>query len=150
MGEGMIGVDESGTVLGVDRVALSLLEMNALDIGVVKIQQILDISLGQLFDCAKKDNGKIHAIRTRCSKSLFFKTNLSQSYDGHSHEYQEPSGKDSSKNLADDLIETGALKQLSRMAIQKTLEKTNGNISLAAKLLRISRNTLYRYLKSQP
>jgi DNA-binding NtrC family response regulator len=124
--------------------------MNALDIGVVKIQQILDISLGQLFDCAKKYNGKIHAIRTRCSKSLFLKTNLSQSYDGHSHEYQEPNGKDSSKNLAKDLIETGALKQLSRMAIQKTLEKTNGNISLAAKLLRISRNTLYRYLKSQP
>lgn len=150
IGEGMIGVDENGTVLGVDRVALSLLEMNALDIGVVKIQQILDISLGQLFDCAKKDSGKIHAIRTRRSKSLFFKTNLSQSYDGHPHEDQEPGGKDSSKNLAEDLIETGALKQLSRMAIQKTLEKTNGNISLAAKLLRISRNTLYRHLKSQP
>ena len=150
IGEGMIGIDESGTVLGVDRVALSLLEMNALDIGVVKIQQILDISLNQLFDCAKKDSGKIHAIRTHCSKPLCFKVSLSQSYDGHPHEHQEPKGKDSSKNLAEDLVETGALKQLSRMAIQKTLEKTNGNISLAAKLLRLSRNTLYRYLKSQP
>jgi len=47
-------------------------------------------------------------------------------------------------------FESGALKQLSRIAIQKTLEKTNGNISLAAKLLSISRNTLYRYLKSEP
>lgn len=148
IGEGMIGINESGTVLGVDRVALSLLETNALDIGVVKIQQILDISLNQLFDYAKKDSGKIHAIRTYRSKPLCFKASLSQSYDAHSREYQEPKGKDSSKNPAEDLVETGALKQLSRMAIQKTLEKTNGNISLAAKLLRISRNTLYRYLKS--
>jgi transcriptional regulator of acetoin/glycerol metabolism len=44
-------------------------------------------------------------------------------------------------------FEGGALKHLSKIAIQKTLEKTNGNISLAAKLLRISRNTLYRYLR---
>ena len=45
-------------------------------------------------------------------------------------------------------FESGALKQFSRIAIQKTLEKTNGNVSLAAKLLRISRNTLYRHLKN--
>ena len=44
-------------------------------------------------------------------------------------------------------LESGDLKQISKIAIQRTLEKTNGNISLAAKLLKISRNTLYRYLK---
>ena len=52
------------------------------------------------------------------------------------------------KNFMDEEFESGALKQFSRIAIQKTLEKTNGNVSLAAKLLRISRNTLYRHLKN--
>lgn len=150
IGEGMIGIDESGIILGLDRVALSLLEMNAIDIGAVKITQILDVSLDQLFDRAKKDSGKVHAFRTHCSKSLFFKANLSQSYDHRSQRHQVEGYKDALENVAEEVVESGALKQLSRMAIQKTLEKTNGNISLAAKLLRISRNTLYRYLKSQP
>jgi transcriptional regulator of acetoin/glycerol metabolism len=149
IGEGMIGIDESGIILGIDRVALSLLEMNALDIGMVKIQQILDISLDQLFDRAKKGGSKVHALTTRCSKSLFFKANLSQSYDRHAQGPKTQDHEALSESLADAPPESGALKQLSRIAIQKTLEKTNGNVSLAAKLLRISRNTLYRYLKSQ-
>ena len=148
IGEGIVGVDESGIILGIDRVALSLLEMKAIDIGVVKIQQILDTSLEQLFDRAKKDSAKVHALRMHSSKSLFFRASLSQSYAYHPRDSAAPDHKDFPEN--EGVVESGALKQLSRMAIQKTLEKTNGNISLAAKLLRISRNTLYRYLKSQP
>jgi transcriptional regulator of acetoin/glycerol metabolism len=150
IGEGLIGINEDGVILGIDRVALSLLEINAIDIGAVKIQQILDVALNQLFDKAKKDGGKVCELRTYRSKSLFFRMNLSQSYDFHSRDQKALSEVDSPQISKEDLVESGALKQLSIMAIQKTLEKTNGNISLAAKLLRISRNTLYRYLKSQP
>ncbi len=150
MGEGMVGVDESGIILGIDRVALSLLDMKAIDIGVVKIQQILDTSLGRLFDRAKKESAKVHALKTHSSKSLFFRASLSQPYSYHPRESEVPHHKDFPENPLESVAESGALKQLSRMAIQKTLEKTNGNISLAAKLLRISRNTLYRHLKSKP
>lgn len=150
IGEGLIGINEDGVILGIDRVALSLLEINAMDIGTVKIQQILDIALNQLFDKSKKDSGKIYELRTYRSKSLFFRMNLSQSYDFHSRNQKVLGEVDSPQVSKEDLVESRALKQHSIMAIQKTLEKTNGNISLAAKLLRISRNTLYRYLKSQP
>jgi transcriptional regulator of acetoin/glycerol metabolism len=150
MGEGIVGIDENGIILGIDRVALSLLEMKAIDIGVVKIQQILDTSLGQLFDRAKKESAKVHALKTHSSKSVFFRANLSQSYSYHPRESGVAHQKDFPENPLEGVAESGALKQLSRMAIQKTLEKTNGNISLAAKLLRISRNTLYRHLKSKP
>ena len=154
MGEGMIGLDEDGAIIGIDRAALSLMEINALDIGAVKIQQLLDISLDKIFDCAKKDANKVHEFRTYCSKALFFKIALSQSY--------RPSSKEKGSDVSVDVtanstgptngneFESGALKQLSKIAIEKTLVKTNGNISLAAKLLRISRNTLYRYLKGEP
>ena len=154
MGEGLMGLDENGTVLGVDRAALSLMEINALDIGAVKIQQLLDISLDRILDYAKKDQSKIYELRTHFSKSLFFKFALNSSY-ARSHQTKNfDIAVDLSEEQANvshiEEFESGALKQLSRIAIQKTLEKTNGNISLAAKLLSISRNTLYRYLKSEP
>ncbi len=154
MGEGLMGLDENGTVLGVDRAALSLMEINALDIGAVKIQQLLDISLDRILDYAKKDQSKIYELRTHFSKSLFFKFALNSSY-ARSHQTKNfDIAVDLSEEQANvshiEEFELGALKQLSRIAIQKTLEKTNGNISLAAKLLSISRNTLYRYLKSEP
>ncbi len=154
MGEGLMGLDENGTVLGVDRAALSLMEINVLDIGAVKIQQLLDISLDRILDYAKKDQSKIYELRTHFSKSLFFKFALNSSY-ARSHQTKNfDIAVDLSEEQANvshiEEFELGALKQLSRIAIQKTLEKTNGNISLAAKLLSISRNTLYRYLKSEP
>lgn len=154
MGEGLMGLDENGTVLGVDRAALSLMEINVLDIGAVKIQQLLDISLDRILDYAKKDQSKIYELRTHFSKSLFFKFALNSSY-ARSHQTKNfDIAVDLSEEQANvshiEEFESGALKQLSRIAIQKTLEKTNGNISLAAKLLSISRNTLYRYLKSEP
>jgi len=151
MGEGIIGLDEDGTINGIDRAALSLLEVNALDIGIVKIQQLLDISLNEIFDFAKKDRGRVRELRTCFSKVLFFKMSLSQSYTYSSCTKEVDISKTPSTNstefTAHNEFESGALKQLSRIAIEKTLEKTNGNISMAAKLLRISRNTLYRHLK---
>jgi transcriptional regulator of acetoin/glycerol metabolism len=152
MGEGLIGVDEDGMITGIDRTALSLIEMSALDIGSVKIQQILDVALNELFDLAKKNGGQITKLSTHFGKIVFLKMqlNLSPKSPNHSNKIEDSSPNPYS-NLADESIESdfeaGALKQLSKIAIQKTLEKTNGNISLAAKLLRISRNTLYRYLR---
>jgi len=152
MGEGLIGLDESGDIIGADRAALTLIEINALDIGAVKIQQLLDTSLDSIFDCAKKDQGKVYELRTHSAKSLFFKMSLGQSYSYPSRTEDLGVAVDLSANLAEatprEEFESGALKQFSRIAIQKTLEKTNGNVSLAAKLLRISRNTLYRHLKN--
>ncbi len=152
MGEGLIGLHEDGTIIGIDRAALALLEINVLDIGAVKIQQLLDISLDQIFDCGIKDPSKVCEFRTHFAKSLFFRIALGQSLKHPSHTKGSDHSVDLSENSAEsDLhpeFESGALKQLSRIAIQKTLEKTNGNVSLAAKLLRISRNTLYRHLKN--
>ena len=157
IGEGMLGLDESGVILGIDRAALSLLEINALDVGSVKIQQIVDISLDEVFDRAKKDSSRIYELRTHFSKSLFFSFALSQSYRNTT---RSPNANASTGISSDSLsmnesnmnpeFESGALKQYSRIAIQKTLEKTGGNVSLASKILGISRNTLYRYLKSAP
>jgi transcriptional regulator of acetoin/glycerol metabolism len=148
MGEGMIGLGEDGTILGIDRTALSLIQINALDIGATKIQQLINISLNELFDGARKDKNSIREFRTHFNQSLFFKIELSQSYSYKSFEKSSNSkrGEVAEFDVSSD-FESGALKQLSKIAIQKTLEKTNGNISLAAKLLRISRNTLYRYLR---
>lgn len=152
MGEGMVGLDEDGVVLGIDRVALAAMNINALDIGIVKIQQILDISLNELFDLGKRDGDKVHEIKTHFSRSLFMKINFGRAQKNVAHRENIQRAEDFNNkcgnNVSEEPFESGALKQLSRLAIQKTLEKTNGNISLAAKLLRISRNTLYRYLRS--
>ena len=152
MGEGMIGIDESGTIIGIDRAALALIEINAIDIGIVKIQQILELPLAELFDRAKKDSNKVHVLRTHFAQSLFLKMNLGASPRQSSRANDLDIGVNPTVDLVNpafpDQFESGALKQLSKVAIHKTLEKTNGNISLAAKLLSISRNTLYRYLKN--
>ena len=152
MGEGLIGLHEDGTIAGADRAALTFIEINALDIGAVKILQLLDTYLDRIFDYAKKDQGKVYEFRTHSSKSLFLKISLGQSYRHSSHTEDLGVAVDLSVDLVEasphEEFESGALKQFSRIAIQKTLEKTNGNVSLAAKLLRISRNTLYRHLKN--
>jgi len=148
MGEGLIGVDEEGVILGIDRAALSFTELNLIDIGTVKIQQILDSSLDKIYDFAKKNRDQICELKTRNGKTLFLNFTVSPSYRSQSKDKDvaEPVSPESQAGMMEE-FESGALKQLSRVAVQKTLEKTNGNVSLAAKLLGISRNTLYRYLK---
>ena len=144
MGEGVIGLDEAGLVIGIDRVALSLLEINAIDIGQVKISQLIELSLSQLYDCAKKNAVKIYKSKTHHFKPFFFTVSQNISY--RPSFCAETAAASESSGDAD--FESRDLKQFSKLAIQKTLEKTNGNISLAAKLLGISRNTLYRYIKN--
>lgn len=148
IGEGLIGISESGVILGIDRAALSYLNISALDIGEVKVQQILDVKLDQLFDRAKKHPGEITELKTYAGRNLYISLSLSEKYRFN------PSSQSSSSKLSNDELmtpvntyETAALSQVSKVAIEKTLEKTSGNVSLAAKLLGISRNTLYRYLR---
>lgn len=43
--------------------------------------------------------------------------------------------------------ETGQLKRIERLAINRALEKSNGNVSQAARILGISRKTIYRRLE---
>lgn len=149
MGEGVIGLDENGRINGIDRTALSLIGINVIDIGVVKIQQLLDISLDAIFDYAKKDSAKVYELKTHSGKTLFFKISLGMAR----RALAQTKDLNISVALPEDALhrgnqlESGDLKQISKIAIQRTLEKTNCNISLAAKLLKISRNTLYRYLK---
>ena len=161
LAEGMIGVNEEGIIVGIDRVALTLLKVNLIDIGFVKIQQILDISLGAIFDHAKRDPHRIHEIRTFYRSSLFFRFSMSPSYQNQARtqealaqEFDSHTNPTSESSTLDNLDsnnppESQQLKQFHKMAIQKAVEKTNGNISQAAKQLGISRNTLYRYLKSE-
>ena len=148
MGEGLIGVDEEGVILGIDRAALSFTELNLIDIGTVKIQQILHSSLDKIYDFSKKNRDQICELKTRNGKTLFLNFTVSPSYRSQSKDKDvaEPASPEPQAGMMEE-FESGALKQLSRVAVQKTLEKTNGNVSLAAKLLGISRNTLYRYLK---
>ena len=161
LGEGMIGVDEAGIIVGIDRVALTLLKVNSIDIGQVKIQQILDISLSTIFDHAKRDSHRIHEVRTFHRNSLFFRFALSSSYKNHtraqeaySQEFDSYANSTSKATTLDDMASSNhpdfnQLKQFHKIAIQKAVEKTNGNISQAAKLLGISRNTLYRHLRPE-
>lgn len=127
--------------------------MNAIDIRVLKIQQILDVTLSEVFDSAIKSGGKVNKFNAQFGKSLFLKMQLNPSYKNHTHPKEI---KSATPNQFGDLIgrpiseefEAGAPKQLSKIAIQRTLQRTNGNVNLAAKLLRISRNTLYQYLRN--
>ena len=50
-------------------------------------------------------------------------------------------------NPTDSLVDAGPLRHVSRLLVEKMLASCDGNVSLAAKRLGISRSTLYRYLK---
>ncbi len=150
IGEGLVGIEEDGTILGIDRAALSYLGISALDIGEVKIQQILDTNIERLFDQANKAKGQIIEFKNYSGRSLYLSLYPSDKYKFNS----QPKNLDSPQfpptmptQPGPHNFEPEALSQVSRVAIERTLEKTKGNVSLAAKLLGISRNTLYRYLK---
>jgi transcriptional regulator of acetoin/glycerol metabolism len=139
-------------IIGCDRAALSYLGIASIDIGSVKIQQVVDITLDQVFDHAKHGQ-QPHSLRTHTDRSLFSSFQISDEY-RHSNQSFTPEAPSSQIPLSpvetptENLVEFGRLRELSKLAIEKTLIKTNGNISLAAKMLGISRNTLYRYLRN--
>lgn len=150
---GMIGVSEDGLILGIDRFAMNYLGISDIDIGSLKIQQIVDHSLGRMMDCGKgKTAGTIHQLSTYTGRPLFFSfqyTKLSQ-LDTHSsstHE-QVPTKVDSGQAMVEVIEENVTLRGVSKKVIDKTIAQNNGNISKAARILGVSRTTLYRYLKS--
>ena len=150
--EGLVGLNDEGLIIGCDRAALSYLGIAPIDIGSVKLQQIVDISLNRVFDQAKH-GPQPQQLRTHTDRTLFLSFTISDYY-RHSHPtttldtlpIEAPAI--SEVTPAENLVEFGRLRELSKLAIEKTLVKTNGNISLAAKMLGISRNTLYRYLRN--
>lgn len=152
IGEGLIGINESGVILGIDRAALSYLGITAVDIGEIKIHQILDSTLDSFFDNAKKLKNQTIEVKTYTGRNLYLSSYLSEKY--YFSNQTTKASADSTETLLVmptqtqiSSFEPAALSQVSRLAIERTLEKTSGNVSLAAKLLGISRNTLYRYLK---
>ena len=150
--EGLVGLNEEGLIIGCDRAALSYLGIASIDIGSVKIQQIIDITLDQAFDYAKLGQ-QVHPLRTHTDRSLFSSFQISSHYRHFNQATvteSEPLQPQAAPEITptENLVEFGRLRELSKLAIEKTLIKTNGNISLAAKMLGISRNTLYRYLRN--
>ena len=150
--EGLVGLNEEGLIIGCDRAALSYLGIASIDIGSVKIQQVIDITLDQVFDYAKLGQ-QAHPLRTHTDRSLFSSFQISSHYRHFNQATvteSEPLQTQVTSEVTptENLVEFGRLRELSKLAIEKTLIKTNGNISLAAKMLGISRNTLYRYLRN--
>ena len=143
MAEGILGLGEDGLILGADRAALAYLGLASIDIGNVKFHQIVDFSLDKVFDCAKSDQC-IRELRTHTDKRLCFDFSMSKSY-CRSHVPITTTIKTVSST--DSLVEAGPLRHVSRLLVEKMLASCDGNVSLAAKRLGISRSTLYRYLK---
>ena len=149
---GLIGVSEDGLILGIDRFAMGYLGISDIDIGSLKIQQIVDHSLGRMMDYGKgKTAGTIHQLNTYTGRPLFFSfqyTKISQ-FDAPSPSVHEPVAN---KSVLDPVIEgieeNVTLRGVSKKVIDKTIAQNKGNISKAARILGVSRTTLYRYLKS--
>lgn len=145
MAEGVLGVREDGLILGGNRVGLGFLKVNFLDVGHTKFQDVVNISLQSLFDKAKSTMNSTIELSMVGDKKIYVQLALTRS------SKIEEVIKDAA--VVDvvapaPIVETSKnLKELSILAIKKTLSELNGNISLTAKRLGISRNTLYRYLR---
>ena len=78
--EGMIGLSEDGLIIGCDRAALSYLGIAPIDIGSVKLHQIIDISLNTIFDYAKRSGHHSYQLRTHTDRNLFVSFEHSKNY----------------------------------------------------------------------
>ena len=150
---GMIGVSEDGLILGIDRFAMNYLGISDIDIGSLKIQQIVDHSLGRMMDCGKgKTAGTIHQLSTYTGRPLFFSFQYTKTiqFDAPNSSVNEqvPTKVDSGQAMVEVIEENVTLRGVSKKVIDKTIAQNNGNISKAARILGVSRTTLYRYLKS--
>lgn len=149
---GLIGVSEDGLILGIDRFAMSYLGISDIDIGSLKIQQIVDHSLGRMMDYGKgKMAGNVHQLNTYTGRPLFFSFQFTQlsAFDGNgSSTYEQSIAKVESEPATEAIEENITLRGVSKKVINKTIAQNKGNISKAARILGVSRTTLYRYLKS--
>ena len=150
---GMIGVSEDGLILGIDRFAMNYLGISDIDIGSLKIQQIVDHSLGRMMDYGKgKTAGTIHQLSTYTGRPLFFSFQYTKTiqFDAPNSSVNEqvPTKVDSGQAMVEVIEENVTLRGVSKKVIDKTIAQNNGNISKAARILGVSRTTLYRYLKS--
>ncbi|MFM1869464.1 MAG: hypothetical protein RLY99_208, partial [Pseudomonadota bacterium] len=70
---GMIGISEDGLIVGINRFAMDYLGISNMDIGSLKIHQIVDYSLDRMIDFGRdKVSGAIYQLNTYTGKSLFF------------------------------------------------------------------------------
>ena len=149
---GLIGISEDGLILGIDRFAMSYLGIGDIDIGSLKIQQIVDHSLGRMMDYGKgKTAGNIHQLNTYTGRPLFFSfqyTKLSQFDAATSTMSDAAVAKVEPDSIVESIEENVTLRGVSKKVIDKTIAQNKGNISKAARILGVSRTTLYRYLKS--
>lgn len=143
MAEGLIGLSEEGLMLGADRAALTYLGLASIDIGNIKFHQIVDCHWNRVFDFAQTSQTP-QELRTHTDKRLYFDFMLSKAYcRSHAPVTTTIRSIDSTESLVD----AGPLRHVSRLLVEKMLASCDGNVSLAAKRLGISRSTLYRYLK---
>jgi len=143
--EGIIGIGLDGVIQGVITLTLPMLEIQALDIGTVKLQQILDISLDKIFS---KKPSEIMKVTSHRGKTLYIRCSLPS---GKAYKAQQSKFivEDEYVSKAGNLILSlqSELQSVSLMAIENMLRITEGNISKAAAQLGISRNTVYKYLQ---
>ena len=143
--EGIIGIGFDGLIQAAVTLALPFLEIQALDVGAVKLQQILDISLDKIFS---KKSPEVIKVRTHRGKTLYIRCSPSS---GRVFKTQESKFlvEDEYVHEADNVLLSlqSELRNISLIAIENMLINTGGNISKAATQLGVSRNTVYKYLK---
>lgn len=145
--EGLLGIGEDGLILGADRMALSYLGLTGFDIGMVKIQQLIRCSLSELFTQAGKPSHDVLSLSTFLGRQVCLRLNFSKSYKGIvNSNAPESEHQTCAADVADAMPENNCLRDVSKQTVMQVLERSNGNISLAAKVLGISRSTLYRYM----
>jgi transcriptional regulator of acetoin/glycerol metabolism len=95
--------------------------------------------------------GNVHQLNTYTGRPLFFSFQFTQlsAFDGNgSSTYEQSIVKVESEPATEAIEENITLRGVSKKVIDKTIAQNKGNISKAARILGVSRTTLYRYLKS--
>lgn len=149
--EGTLGLSEDGKIVAANLAALKYLEISHFELGSEKLQQIVDIRIGDILMWARSRPGECCTLRTYRGKELAFQFTLTahKSAIFFGGENQASSLNQSVQAPSDDKVSHN-LKTISREASLGALGAAKGNVTKAAKSLGISRNTLYKYIKQEP